>query len=172
MISFIFQDYLTEENRIHNLVKILRVLFSINKVGKVNMWIRANYFFSNSKNRVIQLIGRYCYNHILKWYSSNISCDAVIGRNLQIPHPIGIVIGAGSVIGDNCTVFQGVTIGRRNESVSEYPVIGNDVIIYSNSSVLGDINISDGTVIGAHSLVLSSTERNSVYVGIPAQRKS
>lgn len=109
----------------------------------------------------------YYYSYkIYKKFGCCISPKADIGVNLILPHPIGIVIGEGVKIGDNCTIYQNVTLGRKNKDVAEYPTIGNNITIYCNSVVIGNIEIGDNTVIGCNTVVLKSVEPNSKCVGV------
>lgn len=166
----VFQDYFSDnQSNAQKLKKIVRALFAINKVGKINFWVRANIKYSNSNFRLLQLIGRMCHNHILKWYSSEISPYSRIGKNVRFPHPIGIVIGNGVVIGDNVTIYQSVTIGKTSDETEKYPVVGNGVIIYTGATIIGDIKVEDDCVIGAHAVVTKSTEKGYIYAGIPAR---
>lgn len=92
-----------------------------------------------------------------------------IGGGLRIEHPSGIVIGAGSSIGNKCTIMQGVTLGVRNVmrdiNNNKFPIVGNGVFIGANSSILGGIVIGDNVIIGAHSLVLINCPTNSRFIG-------
>lgn len=86
--------------------------------------------------------------------------DATIGRSFVIDHGTGVVIGATAIIGDNVKIYQGVTLGARSfvkdadnnpvKGIARHPIIGNDVVIYANSTILGRINIGDGAVIGGN----------------------
>ncbi len=95
-----------------------------------------------------------------------ISKDAIIGNNIFMPHPIGIVIGNGVKIGDGCSIYQNVTIGQKNE---KYPKIGNNVIIFPNSAIIGDIIIGDNVVIGAGSVVIYNVPDNAIIAGNPSK---
>jgi serine O-acetyltransferase len=92
---------------------------------------------------------------------------ARIGGGLRIEHPVGIVIGAGCVLGENCTIMQGVTLGVRSVirkfNTHKYPIVGSNVFIGPNSTLLGDIIIGDNVTINAHSLVLISCPEKSKY---------
>ncbi|MFC7021126.1 serine O-acetyltransferase [Halomicroarcula sp. GCM10025743] len=90
-------------------------------------------------------------------------------RSTSFPHPIGIVIGTGSPIGENCTILQNVTIGVKNPSDTQSPKIGDRVFIGSGAVILGDIEIGDGVVIGANSVVLSDVPEGVVIAGSPAE---
>lgn len=95
---------------------------------------------------------------------------AKIGKNLFIDHGMGVVIGETCEIGDNVTVYQGVTLGGTGKDVGKrHPTIGNNCLIGSGSKVLGPIVIGDNVKIGAGSVVLKPVESNCTVVGIPAK---
>ena len=170
-MNSVFQDYYSDnQSNTIRMKKTLRALFAINKVGKINFWVRANIKYSNSSFRPFQLIGRMCHNHILKWYSSEISPYSKIGKNVCFPHPIGIVIGNGVVLEDNVTVYQNVTIGKTCDEAEKYPVIGHGVTIYTGATIIGDVKIEENCVIGAHAVVTKSTEAGHIYAGVPAKK--
>ena len=118
----------------------------------------------------IKFLNIFYEDKIYKKYNCIISSKADIKDNIKFPHPIGIVIGEGVIIKNNVTIYQNVTLGRKDKDIAKYPIIEDDVIIYSNSVILGDVTIRKGTIIGANSVVMTDTEENSVYVGIPAKR--
>lgn len=95
---------------------------------------------------------------------------ATIGKGLFIDHGIGVVIGETAEVGDNVTLYQGVTLGGTgNEVGKRHPTVGNNVVIGAGAKILGDIYIADGTKVGANAVVLKSTRPNSTVVGIPAK---
>lgn len=89
-----------------------------------------------------------------------------IGDGLKVNHGVGTVIGARCSIGKNCTIHQNCTIGDRKGG---RPRIGNNVMIYAGSMILGDISIGDNSIIGANSVVTQSCPSNSILVGSPAK---
>ncbi len=96
-----------------------------------------------------------------------------IGKGLKLPHPQGIIIGKGVTIGDDCTIYQQVTIGGHGGEGSNavYPRLGNNVILYAGAKVIGAITVYDKTVVGANSVLNKSTEHGGgVYVGAPARK--
>lgn len=93
---------------------------------------------------------------------------AVIGPGLRIWHFGNIFINSGSIIGRNCTLRQGVTIGNRYEN-GPLPVIGNNVEIGAYAQILGGVKIGDNVKIGAMSVVLSDIPSGATAVGIPAK---
>ncbi len=91
-----------------------------------------------------------------------ISPRATIGPGLRLPHATGIVIGDGSVIGRDVTIYQNVTLGRKSAKDDAYPIIGDDCIIYAGAVVVGGISIGPQSAVGANSIVLESMSEQSV----------
>lgn len=98
-----------------------------------------------------------------------ISPKAIIGKALRLPHPTSIVIGEGCKIGDHVTIFQNVTIGRKDNLDTAYPIIEDDVTIYSGAVIVGSLKIGKGAIVGANSVVLSNVAPYTTFVGIPAK---
>jgi serine O-acetyltransferase len=95
---------------------------------------------------------------------------ATIGKGLFIDHGSGVVIGETCEIGDNVTLYQGVTLGGTGkEKGKRHPTIGNNVLIASGAKVLGSMTIGDNSKIGAGSVVLQEVPPNSTVVGIPGK---
>ncbi len=93
---------------------------------------------------------------------------AEIGRRLFIDHGMSVVIGETSIIGDDVTLYQGVTLGGTGkEKGKRHPTIGNHVTIGSGAKVLGNITVGDNCRIGAGSVVLRNVPPNSTIVGVP-----
>ncbi|KOO40846.1 serine O-acetyltransferase [Priestia koreensis] len=97
---------------------------------------------------------------------------AKIGRRFFIDHGMGVVIGETCEIGDNVTVYQGVTLGGTGkEKGKRHPTIKDNVLIATGAKVLGSITIHENSKIGAGSVVLHEVPPNSTVVGIPGQVK-
>lgn len=95
---------------------------------------------------------------------------ATIGRRLFIDHGMGIVIGETCEIGDDVTLYQGVTLGGTGkEKGKRHPTIGNNVLVASGAKVLGSITIGENSKIGAGSVVLMDVPSDSTVVGIPGK---
>lgn len=113
--------------------------------------------------RLISQIGRFLTG-------IEIHPGAKIGKNLFIDHGMGTVIGETTIIGDNITIYQGVTLGGTGKDVGKrHPTIGANSIIGAGAKILGPIYIAPGSKIGANSVVLKDTVKNSTAVGIPAR---
>ena len=92
---------------------------------------------------------------------------ATIGRRFFIDHGSGVVIGETSVIGDNCTIYQGATLGGTGkEHNKRHPTLGNNVIIGAGAKVLGNITLGDNVKVGANSVVLKDVPANCTVVGV------
>ena len=140
-------------------------IYLIRKMQKIN---KKNFKYKN-------ILIYYYKNQLIKKYGIFIHEDSHIGIGLKLPHPNGIIIGKNVTIGENCTIYQQVTIGSSR--VGDYligdksqPTIGNDVTIFSGSKIIGAINIANSTIVGANAVITKSTEENGVYVGIPAKQ--
>jgi len=95
---------------------------------------------------------------------------AHIGRGLFIDHGMGVVIGETSIIGENVTLYQGVTLGGTGkERGKRHPTIGNNVVIGTGAKVLGDISIGDNSYVGANAVVIKDVPPNSTIVGVPGR---
>jgi len=95
---------------------------------------------------------------------------ATIGKGFFIDHGTGVVIGETSVVGDNVTLFQGVTLGGTGkERGKRHPNIGNNVVIGTGGKVLGNITIGDNSYIGANAVVIKDVPPNSTVVGVPGR---
>lgn len=95
---------------------------------------------------------------------------ATIGKNFFIDHGMGVVIGETAIIGDNCLVYQGVTLGGTGkETGKRHPTIGNNVTLGAGAILLGNISIGDNSNVGAGSVVIKSAKENSTLVGVPAR---
>ena len=95
---------------------------------------------------------------------------ATIGKGLFIDHGSGVVIGETAEIGDNCTLYQGVTLGGTGKDIGKrHPTIGNNVMIGAGAKVLGPFKVGDNSKIAANAVVLSEVPPDSTAVGIPAR---
>ncbi len=93
---------------------------------------------------------------------------ATIGRRLFIDHGMGVVIGETTIIGDDVTLYQGVTLGGTGkEHGKRHPTIGDSVVVGSGAKILGNITIGENCRIGAGSVVLRDVPENSTVVGVP-----
>ncbi len=95
---------------------------------------------------------------------------ATIGRRFFIDHGAGVIIGETAEIGDDCLLYQGVTLGGTgNQSGKRHPTLGDRVVVGSGAKVLGNIRIGDDVRVGANSVVLHDVPKFSTVVGIPGR---
>ncbi|HCB95222.1 MAG: serine O-acetyltransferase [Ruminococcus bromii] len=122
----------------------------------------------------------YNHNHkfIARWISQRsrhktgieIHPAAKIGKGLFIDHGMGVVIGETTVIGDNCTIYQNVTLGGTGKDTGKrHPTLGNNVLVGSGAKVLGPFKVGDNARIAAGAVVLSEVPANATAVGVPAR---
>ena len=126
----------------------------------------ANYFYRHGH----KLLARMISQHARKRTGIEIHPAAKIGKGLLIDHGMGVVIGETAEIGDNCTIYHGVTLGGTGkESGKRHPTIGNNVFIGAHSQLLGSFTVADNSKIAAGSVVLCDIPANSTAVGSPAR---
>jgi serine O-acetyltransferase len=131
---------------------------------------------------VYHRIAHWLYQHkrffLARWVSQHgrrrtgieIHPGATIGRCLFIDHGMGIVFGETCEIGDNCTIYHGVTLGGTGKDTGKrHPTLGNNVLIGAGTKVLGPVYIGDNARIGAGSVVLCNLPANCTAVGVPAE---
>ena len=95
---------------------------------------------------------------------------AEIGKGLFIDHGTGVIIGETTIIGDNCTLYQGVTLGGTGkEQGKRHPTLGNNVMVSAGAKVLGSFKIGDNSKIGAGAVVLEEVPPYSTVVGVPGR---
>jgi serine O-acetyltransferase len=96
---------------------------------------------------------------------------ATIGKRLFIDHGMGVVIGSTAVVGDDVTLYQGVTLGGTSltRGVKRHPTLGDNVIVGAGAHILGPIAVGDGARIGANAVVLKTVAPGTTVVGIPAR---
>lgn len=111
-----------------------------------------------------KVVARLLWNRMAKRFGCYLSPKATIGAGLSFPHPVAIVIGEGSKIGNNVRIYQGVTVGRANDSRPEYPTILDGVTIYAGATLIGHIVIGEGATIGAGVVVTNDVPAGAIVV--------
>jgi serine O-acetyltransferase len=133
---------------------------------RLYVYSRASTFYRfGVRHLVVVLLHRYTIR-----YGIDISRDAHIGSGLYIGHFGGIFVNQGVVIGDNCNLSQGVTLGQLNRGEKAgCPTIGNNVYIAPGAKVIGRINVGDNASIGANAVVVNDVAPHTTVGGIPAR---
>ena len=130
------------------------------------------------RHRVAHWLYMHKHYFLARWYSQRtvrktgieIHPGASIGKGLFIDHGNGVIIGETTIIGDNVTLYQGVTLGGTGkEKGKRHPTIGNNVMISAGAKVLGSFTVGENSKIGAGSVVLSEVPPNSTVVGVPGR---
>ena len=110
--------------------------------------------------------------HLARWFTGiEIHPAAVIGRRVFIDHGLGVVIGQTAEIGDDTTIYQGVTLGGTSltRGAKRHPTIGRNVVIGAGAKVLGPFTVGDGANIGSNAVVVREVPEGATAVGIPAR---
>ncbi len=127
---------------------------------------RASWFYRHNMHFIARYISQRCRDKT----GIEIHPAATIGKGLFIDHGTGVVIGETAVVGDNCTIYQGVTLGGTGKDTGKrHPTIGNNVTIGSGAKVLGPFTVGDNSKIAANAVVLSEVPPNSTCVGVPGR---
>ena len=132
----------------------------------VRMHRRANWYYRHN----LMFLARYVSQKCVRKTGIEIHPGATLGRRLFIDHGTGVVIGETAEIGDDVTIYQGVTLGGTGkDSGKRHPTIGDGVIIGSGAKVLGPFKVGDNCKIAAGSVVLRELPPNCTAVGVPAR---
>src|SRR5690606_1673923 len=157
-------------------ITMRRFLFAF--LYKASFRVLLNYrigkFCFHSRFYFLRLLAiRYKYKLLTK-RGCDVSYKAILGKNLNLPHPIGIVIGDGVEVKDNVTIFQQVTLGSHGKKGEDlaYPVIESNVKIFAGAKIRGGITVGEGSVVGANTLVNKNVPPNSIAYGIPCKIKT
>jgi serine O-acetyltransferase len=144
----------------------LEILLTYSGLHAVLYYRIAHKFY---KKRLFTL-ARIISQHARRRTGIEIHPGAEIGRGFFIDHGMGVVIGETTVIGDNCLIYQGVTMGGTGKDKGKrHPTLGNNILVGSGAKVLGPINIGDNSKIAANAVVLKDVPPDSTAVGVPAQ---
>jgi len=132
------------------------------------LWMHRLSHFLWNKN--LKLIARFS-SHVSRFLTGiEIHPAAKIGKNFFIDHGMGVVIGETAEIGDNVTLYQGVTLGGTSlEKVKRHPTLGNNIVVGSGAKILGAFKIGDNSKIGSNSVVVREVPNNSTVVGVPGK---
>ena len=131
------------------------------------IWHRVAHFFYKIRFRFTARL----ISQLTRFFTGiEIHPGATIGKGLLIDHGMGVVIGETAVVGDNCTIYQGVTLGGTGkEKGKRHPTLGNNVVVGSGAKVLGPFSVGDNSKIAAGAVVLNEVPPDSTCVGVPAR---
>lgn len=118
----------------------------------------------------IPLLPRFLAELVHRATGIDIHPGATIGTGFFIDHGTGVVIGGTAIVGNDVTIYQGVTLGGTSlQHTKRHPTLGNNVTVGSGAAILGDITIGDNVKVGANSVVVKDVAPNSTVVGIPGR---
>jgi serine O-acetyltransferase len=146
--------------------------------NKLEIWLAYPGFHARQFHRLEHRLYRWhvpvlprLLAHISRFLTGiEIHPGAKIGEGFFIDHGMGVVIGETSEIGDNVTMYQGVTLGGTSlQKAKRHPTIGNNVVVGVGAKLIGNITIGDNTKIGAGSVVVNSVPANATVVGVPGR---
>lgn len=158
------RNILKKDPAARSIIQILLIYPGI----KALIWHRvAHYLYGHGHHLAAGLISQYSRRRT----GIEIHPGAVIGRRLFIDHGMGVVIGETAIVGDDVTLYHGVTLGGIGGSsgIKRHPTVGNGVLIGSGAKILGPLSIGAAARIGANSVVLMDIPAGATAVGSPAR---
>lgn len=160
------EDILTVKERDPAASSVLEILFLYPGLKAIRMHRRANWFYRHN----MKFIARWISQRAVRKTNIEIHPAAKIGRRFFIDHGTGVVIGETAEIGDDVTIYQGVTLGGTGKDTGKrHPTIGNGVMIGSGAKILGPFKVGDNSNIASGAVVLDEIPPNSTAVGVPAR---
>ncbi len=166
MFERLKEDIMTVKDRDPAVSSTAEILFLYPGLKAIRMHRRAYWFWNHNHKFIARAISQ----RAVKKTGIEIHPAAKIGRRFFIDHGTGVVIGETTEIGDDVTLYQGVTLGGTGKDVGKrHPTIGNGVMIGAGAKVLGPFKVGDNTNIAAGAVVLEEIPPNSTAVGVPAR---
>lgn len=144
----------------------IEVLLLYNGLHATIQYRIAHWFYQHHFYFIARMLSQ-----LSKWFTGiEIHPAATIGRRLVIDHGTGIVIGATAEIGDDCLLYQGVTLGGTGKDVGKrHPTLGNNIMVGAGAKILGPFKVGDNARIAANSVVLREVPENATVVGVPGR---
>jgi serine O-acetyltransferase len=144
----------------------IEILLLYPGVKAIRRYRRANWFYRHGHFFIARMISQ----RAVRKTGIEIHPGATIGKGLFIDHGTGVVIGETAEIGDNCTIYQGVTLGGTGKDHGKrHPTLGNNVMVGAGAKVLGPFKVGDNSRIAAGAVVLNEVPENCTAVGVPAR---
>lgn len=142
------------------------VYFLYSGFKAIRSYRKAHWFYNHN----MKFIARFISQRSRRKTGIEIHPGATIGKNLFIDHGMGVVIGETAVIGDNCTLYQNVTLGGTGKDTGKrHPTLGDNVLVGAGAKVLGPFTIGNNVRIAAGAVVLDAVPDNATAVGVPAR---
>lgn len=166
MFERLKEDINTVRERDPAAKSVMEILFLYPGLKAIRMHRLANWFYRHN----MRFFARYISQRAVRKTNIEIHPAAKIGRRFFIDHGTGVVIGETAEIGDDVTIYQGVTLGGTGKDKGKrHPTIGNGVMIGSGAKVLGPFKVGDNSNIASGAVVLEEIPPNSTAVGAPAR---
>lgn len=144
----------------------MEVYFLYSGFKAVRSYRKANWFFRHNMKFIARMISQRARHTT----GIEIHPGAKIGKGLFIDHGMGVVIGETTEIGDNCTIYQGVTLGGTGKDHGKrHPTLGDNVLVGAGAKVLGPFRVGNNARIAAGAVVLTEVPDNATAVGVPAK---
>ena len=142
------------------------IFFLYSGFKAVRAYRRANWFYRHN----MKFMARWISQNARRRTGVEIHPGATIGSGLVIDHGMGVVIGETTEIGNDCTIYQNVTLGGTGKDHGKrHPTLGNNVLVGTGAKVLGPFKVGDNARIAAGAVVLSEVPENATAVGVPAR---
>ena len=142
------------------------ILLTYSGLHAIHSYRRANWFYRHKMFTIARIISQFARFRT----GIEIHPGATIGKGLFIDHGMGVVIGETTIIGDNCLIYQGVTLGGTGKDKGKrHPTLGNNVLVGAGAKVLGPFKVGDNVKIAANAVVLNEIPSDCTAVGVPAR---
>ncbi len=142
------------------------ILMTYPSLRAIRSYRRANWFYRHGIFTTARIISQ----HSRKKTGIEIHPGATIGKGLFIDHGMGVVIGETAVIGNNCLIYQGATLGGTGKDKGKrHPTLGDNVLVGAGAKVLGPFEVGSNVKIAANAVVLNAIPDNCTAVGVPAR---
>lgn len=162
------------------------ILIEINKGKKKNIFKSLATIYMSPSNHALflyrlskslydnghKVFAKLIKNRLIKLYGLHVSLKAQIGIGINFKHINGVVIGDGVVIGKNVVIYHQVTLGGQNlgdGKEGNYPVIEDNVTIFTGAKILGPVRIGENSIIGANSVIVKDVPQNCIVAGVPGK---
>lgn len=170
-IDLIISDLHRVSNSKNSFFILLKYLIT-NASFKITFWFRIGTYLK-SKNificKFLLFIVSIIYKHIQYKTGIQLPLGTKVGQGIRFTHFSCIIVNEHSIIGDYCTIFQGVTIGSKRGEKGGVPKIGNNVVVASGAQIIGNVQIGNNVFIGSNSVVICDMPENAVCGGIPSK---